>query len=113
MGMRFIVNLVVGTLAVVIASYIVPGVEVQSMTTALFVALVLGFLNAFVKPLLVILTLPITILTLGLFYFALNALLVLLVSSLIPGFQVQGFIVALVFSFILTIVHSLLNALTK
>ncbi len=111
--MGFLINLIVTTLAVVISSYLIPSVRVDSLTTALVVATVLGLLNAFVKPVLTILTLPITILTLGLFAFIINALLILLVSSLVPGFQVDGFWSALLFSLVLSIISSLLGLLTK
>ncbi len=107
--MKLIIKLATATFAVFIASYVIPNVEVDSVVTALIVAVVLGVLNTFIKPLIVLLTLPITILTLGIFYFVINALLVMLASQLIPGFFVGSFIAALLFSFGVSLVNSFLN----
>lgn len=96
-------------LVIFILSYMLPGIIVSGFITALAVALVLGLVNAFIKPILVILTLPITILTLGLFMFVINALLVLLVSAVVPGFQVAGFWSALLFSIIFSLAMSILK----
>src|SRR6185503_4945204 len=111
--MRFFVRLIVTALAVVIAAYILPGVRVDGGLTAIVVAAVLSLLNAFVKPLLVILTIPITVVTLGLFLLVINALMILLVDKLVSGFEVDGFWYALLFSIVLTIVVSLLNNLVR
>src|SRR6185503_1818337 len=111
--MRFFVRLIVTALAVVIAAYILPGVRVDGGLTAIIVAAVLALLNAFVKPLLIILTIPITVITLGLFLLVINALMILAVAGIVHGFQVDGFWYALLFSIVLTIVVSLLNALVK
>ena len=111
--MRFLVRLIITALAVVIAAYILPGVKVEGGLTAFLVAAVLSLLNAFVKPLLVILTIPITVVTLGLFLLVINALMILAASSLVGGFTVDGFWSALLFSIVLTIVVSLLNMLVK
>jgi putative membrane protein len=75
------------TLAVIITSYILPGINLEDFWTALIVAIVLGLLNAFLRPLLIILTIPVTILTFGLFLLVINALLILLASRLVPGIQ--------------------------
>jgi putative membrane protein len=111
--MRFIVRIIVTALAVVISSYILPGVNVDGGLTALMVASVLALLNAFVKPLLIILTIPITIFSLGLFLLVINALMILAVAEIVKGFHVDGFWYALLFSIVLTIVVSLLNNLVK
>lgn len=111
--MRFIVRIIITALAVVICSYILPGVSVEGGLTALIVAAVLALLNAFVKPLLVILTIPITIFTLGLFLLVINALMILAAAEIVKEFQVEGFWYALLFSIVLTIVVSLLNALVR
>ncbi|HLG34350.1 MAG TPA: phage holin family protein [Bacteroidia bacterium] len=111
--MRFIVRIIITALAVVISSYILPGVSVDGGLSALIVAAVLALLNAFVKPLLIILTIPITIFTLGLFLLVINALMILAAAELVNGFHVSGFWAALLFSIVLTIVVSLLNALVK
>lgn len=109
--MRFLINLLVGGLAVFISAYILPGVSVDSFLTAIFVAVVLGLVNAFIKPLLIILTLPVEILTLGLFIFVINAVLVLLVAAIVPGFKVSGFWTALIFSIVLSLVSWFLQSL--
>ena len=111
--MRFFVRLIVTALAVVIASKILPGVEVRGGLTAVVVAAVLALLNVFVKPLLIILTIPITVFTLGLFLLVINALIILLAARIVDGFHVDGFWYALLFSIVLTIVVSLLNALVR
>ena len=107
------VNLIVSTLAVLISAYILPGVKVDGFLTAIVVAVVLGIVNTFIKPILLLLTFPLTILSLGLFYFVINALMVLLVSAIVPGFKVSGFFWALIFSLVLSIVSSFLNSLAK
>jgi putative membrane protein len=107
------VNLIVSTLAVLISAYILPGVKVDGFLTAIVVAVVLGIVNTFIKPILLLLTFPLTILSLGLFYFVINALMVLLVSAIVPGFKVSGFFWALIFSLVLSIVSFFLNSLAK
>lgn len=111
--MRFIVRIIITALAVVIASYILPGVNVDGGLTAILVAVVLSLLNAFIKPLLIILTIPITVVTLGLFLLVINALMILAVAEIVHGFHVGGFWYALLFSIVLTIVGSLLNSLVR
>ncbi|MBI2010456.1 MAG: phage holin family protein [Candidatus Chisholmbacteria bacterium] len=106
-----LVRLLINTLAVLVSAYIIPGVKVDSYFTALVVAVVLGILNAIVKPILVFLTLPITIVTLGLFILVINTLLVLLASSLVPGFRVDSFLTAFIFSLVLALVGSFLGSL--
>jgi putative membrane protein len=112
--MGIIISLLINALAIFIAaSYIIPGVHVDSFMTAVIVAVVLGVLNAFLKPILVIFTLPITIITLGLFTFVINAILVLLASQFVPGFKVDGFLTALLFSLVVSIISAILGALVK
>ncbi len=111
--MNIIVRVLIQTVAIFIAAYILPGVEVDSLTTTLIVAIVLGVINVFLKPILVLLTLPITLVTFGLFIFVINALLVLLVSSLVSGFYVDGFLWALLFSIIVSLVSAFLESLSK
>ncbi len=109
--MKFLLQLVISTLAVLISSYVLPGVNIEnnSFLTALMVAAVLSFLNAVVKPIMIILTIPVTIFSFGLFLFVINALMIMLASRLVEGFHVNGFWWALLFSFILSIVTSLLQ----
>ena len=87
---------IVSAITIVLVAKLVPGFRVDSFTTALIVALVLGLINAFIKPVILILTLPINILTLGLFTFVINALLLILVSKFIQGFAISGFVPALI-----------------
>lgn len=107
--MNFILKLLTSTLAVIITTYVLPGVDVDNFLIALLVAVVLSFFNAFLKPLLIILTLPITILTLGLFLLIINALIIILTDAIVPGFHVDGFLWALAFSIILSLVMMLLE----
>lgn len=109
--MYIIANWIVSALAILVTAYVLPGVHIEGFTTALVVAVVLGIVNAIIKPILFILTLPITILTLGLFTLVINAIMVLLVNSLVKGFTVDGFGWALLFSLVLSIVNSFLHKL--
>lgn len=109
--MGLIVRLLLSTLAVVIGAYLIPGVSVDSIVTALIVALVLGLLNAIVKPILVILTIPVTILTLGLFLLVINVIIIYIADYLIPGFAVAGFFPALIFSIVLAVIGWILNSI--
>ncbi len=108
-----ILRFLVSGLAVLLTSYLLPGVNVTHFGYALLVALVLGIVNTLVKPILVVLTIPITIVTMGLFLLVINALMILLVDALTPGFEVDGFWWALAFSLILSVVNSLLGGLTE
>lgn len=106
--MSSLTKLLLNTLAVLVAAYVVPGVQISGFFAALVVAIVLSLLNTFVKPILVLLTLPITILTLGLFVLVINTLIVFFASSLVPGFAVSSFLSALLFSLVLSLVSSVL-----
>jgi len=107
--MKIILHWLLRAVAVLITAYLLPGVILKSFFVALVVAVVLGFFNTILKPILVVLTLPINILTLGLFTLVINAGLVLLASNVVPGFQVSDFLTALFFSVILWLVDSVLN----
>src|SRR3990167_8780826 len=111
--MKFLVDLLIRALVLLLTAYLVPGFKIDSYTTAVIVALVLAILNLLVKPLLIILTLPATILTLGLFLFVINAILLLMASALIRGFEVESFGTALIASIVITLISSLLNVLIK
>lgn len=111
--MKIVIRLFIQTVAIVIAAYILPGIIIENLSTAILVAIILGVVTTFIKPVLVILTLPITLLSLGLFIFVINGVLVLLVSLIIPGFKVDNFLWALLFSLIVTLVSSFLNKLNK
>lgn len=106
--MKLILKIVLTAVAVLVIAHFLPGVSVVNFTNALIVAVVLGILRVTVKPILVILTLPVTILTLGLFLLVINALIILLADNLIDGFHVTGFWIALLFSLILSIFQSIL-----
>ncbi|QED38051.1 phage holin family protein [Antarcticibacterium arcticum] len=106
--MRFIIRLLLTAVVVVLLAKFLPGVAVASYGTAIIVAIVLALLNLIVKPILVLFTLPVTIITFGLFLLVINAVIILLVDAFIPGFNVDGFWVALIFSLLLSIVQSLL-----
>lgn len=89
--MKVILKLLITTVAILLVAYFVPGVTVDGFYTAFIVALVLGLINITIRPLLILLTLPITVLTLGLFTFVINGALFWLVSTVIKGFNVSGF----------------------
>ena len=111
--MKFLAQLIVSALAVIIASMILPGVHVDNALTAIIVAAVLAFLNAIVKPVLVILTIPITIFTMGFFLLVINALIILLAAKIVDGFHVNGFWIALLFSLLLTLVTGVFESLAN
>jgi putative membrane protein len=108
MLMNYILKILLSAFAVLVIGYILPGVQVDSYVTAIIVAFVVGLLFSILKPILVILTLPVTILTLGLFLFVINAALILLANSWIDGFSVSGFWTALLFSILLSVFESVL-----
>jgi len=99
-----IIHWITSVVAILIAAYLIPGVHV-TLLGAVVLAVVLGIFNVFLKPLLTILTLPITILTLGLFSLVINALLVMLADVLIPDFAIGGFWIALLFSIVVSLVN--------
>ncbi len=102
-------NWIISALALLVVSRYVPGFHVNSFTTALVVAIGLGIINALIKPIILILTLPINILTLGLFTFVINALLLLLVAKLVPGFTIDGFIPALIGAVVLWLISTIVH----
>ncbi len=111
--MPFIPKLLLTSVAILIAGYFLPGIHVDSFWTALVVALVLSFLNVFLKPLMVLLTIPFTVITFGLFLLVINAVIILIASSWVNGFKVDGFWWAMIFSIILSFISSLLESLVK
>jgi putative membrane protein len=111
--MTLIIKWLIMVLAIVISSYLIPGVSVAGFWSALWLALFLGIVNVLVRPILILITLPINILTLGLFTFVINALLILLAASVIKGFSVSGFWIAMLFSIVLSIVSYLINVLIR
>jgi putative membrane protein len=111
--MNLIIRLLLNALAVFVLANILNGVDVDGYLGAIIVAIVLSLLNLLVKPILVILTLPVTIITLGLFLLVINALIILLADKLIDGFSVDGIWVAILFSILLSILQSLLQSFFK
>ncbi|UCG39203.1 MAG: phage holin family protein [bacterium] len=111
--MPLIIRWFVYALAIAIAAYILPGVHLKGVFAALVTAMILGLANGIVRPVLFVLTLPLTVLTLGLFIFVLNALMVLLAASIVPGFEVAGFWWAVLFSLALSVVMFFLGELTE
>lgn len=109
--MRLLAIWIVNALALLALPYVVPSVQVASFGTALIVALVLGLINAVLRPLLILLTLPVTLLTLGLFIFVINALLFQLAGNLVEGFNVSGFWPALLGSIAYSLISWVLSAL--
>lgn len=111
--MKLIVKLLLYAVAILITSYLLPGVHVEDFTSAFILAGVLALLNITIKPLLIILTIPFTVITLGLFLIVINALIILLADSIIPGTNIDGFWWAVLFSFIVSILNGIFSGLTK
>jgi putative membrane protein len=109
--MRFLVRVVLNGIAIVVAAYFVPGLQLAGPGAALIAGAILGFVNAIVRPVLFLLTLPVTLLTLGLFIFVLNAACLGLTAALVPGFDIEGFWGAFFGALIVTIVSWILNGL--
>lgn len=107
--MGFVIRLFVNALALLIVSTVIPGIEVRGVLPALSAAFFLGLVNAILRPVIVLLTLPLTILTLGLFIPVINAFLLKLVSLMIQGFEVHGFWSAVFGAILLSLVSGLLN----
>ena len=110
--MRILIHVLVSSLAVFVTGRILPGVSIDSFGTAVAVAVVLGLVNATLRPLLLLLTLPINLLTLGLFTFVIIGGLVQLTSALVPGFHVANFWWALAFALVLAAINSFLQLLS-
>lgn len=107
--MKLLLKWIISALAILIAAYLVPGVIVSGFWAAFWIAAILAVINILIKPILIVFTLPINILTLGLFTFVINGLLVLFASSIVKGFQVEGFLVAMLFSIVLSVVNYVLS----
>ncbi len=108
---RLLVHLVVSALLLLLVSQLVTGIHIDGLGSALLAALVLGVVNFLVRPILVLITLPVTILTLGLFLIVVNALMLMLTSALVPGFRVAGFVPALVAAVLLGLFNLVVSAL--
>lgn len=106
-------QIVISGLAVIISAFILPGITVANFLTGIVIAALLALLNITIKPILIFLTIPITLVTLGLFLLVINALIVLIAAEIIPGFIVDGFWWAVLFSLILSVMNSLLGVSLK
>ncbi|MHC5354045.1 phage holin family protein [Myroides sp. LJL115] len=111
--MALIIRLLVTTAIVVFLCWLLPGVYVEGWTSALWVAVVMGLLNMFLRPVLIFLTLPATIITMGLFLLVINALIILLCAYFVSGFVVDGFWYAVLFSIVLTFCQSITNGIVQ
>ena len=109
----FLVKWFAMSIAVLAASYVLPGFEVTGVTAAIIVALLLGLVNIFIRPLLILLTLPMTIVTFGFFLLIINGLLLYFVAWMVNGFAISSFLSALIGSIFISIVSGLLNTLLK
>jgi putative membrane protein len=111
--MTWILKIIASALSVMLLAYILPGISIDSFGTAIVVVFVLTFCNLIIKPVLIFFTLPITIVTLGLFLLVINVIIINITDFLITGFQVNGFINALVFSFLLSFMNSFSSKLIE
>ena len=109
---KFILSILVLAVAVLVCAYILPGAHVSDYWTAVIVAIALAFLNNVVRPVLILFTIPVTVITLGLFLLVINALIILLADWMVDGFEVDGLLWALIFSLLLTFVKSVFNVIT-
>ncbi len=111
--MQLILVLLLNTLALLITTYIVPGFEVDNFQSALLTAIVLGVLNTFIRPVLAILTAPINFLTLGLFTFVINAVVLRLAELVVPGLSIEGWLTAILAAIVLSVISTALSHLLK
>ncbi|MGA1986384.1 MAG: phage holin family protein [Candidatus Sulfotelmatobacter sp.] len=109
--MRLLLNWVLSAVAVWIVAQVVPGIHVNGAVAALIAALAIGLINATLGALLKIITFPLTLLTLGLFWFVINAIMLELASAVVPGFQVHGFVAAFIGAIVLSLVNLVLKAI--
>lgn len=106
--MQLLIALVLNAVALIATTYVVPGVKVDNFTTALLAAVVLGVVNTFVKPVLSYLSAPVTTVTLGLFTFVINAVVLMLVSAIVPGLMIDGLVAAILGAVVLSVVSTVL-----
>ena len=110
---KFLAKTLITSVAVLAAAFLLSGIHIDSTITAILVAAVLGLLNSFIKPIFIILTIPITIFTLGLFLLVINILIIKWAAEIVPGFRVDGWFSALLFSFIVSIITSFIEGLIR
>ena len=111
--MKTIIHFLVSAIAILISAYLLPGVYVNGLITAFILAVILGVVNTFVRPVLVLLTLPLTVVTFGLFILVINALLIMFASYIVPGFTVAGFWYAFLFGIVLAAVDYVLQVFER
>lgn len=111
--MKVLGEWVLRALILLAAAYLVPGFRIDSVMSALVVVLVIGVLNLLLRPVLIIMTLPLTVLTIGLFTFVINAILLELASAFVPGFHIESFMTAIVASIVITLISALANRLFR
>jgi len=107
--MNLLTRTIISTISIMVVGYILPGVVVSSVYTAFVVAIILALLNSIVKPILIILTLPVTIITLGLFLLVINGVIVLIANHFINGFSVSGLFTAIIFSLLVSLINGILG----
>ena len=108
--MQILIALILNAAALVATTYIVPGFAVDNYTTAILAAIVLGVVNTFVKPALSFITAPLNVVTLGLFTFVINAVVLFIVSAVVPGLMIDGWIAAILGAIVLSVVSTVLNS---
>lgn len=111
--MQILLAIILNALALIITAYIVPGFNVSDFTTALLASIVLGIVNTFIRPVLAFVTIPLSLLTLGLFTFVINALMLFAVSYIVPGVVIEGWMAAILAAIVLSITSTVLNTLLK
>lgn len=111
--MQIIIALILNALALLLTAYIVPGFHVADFTTAILAAIVLGVVNTFIKPILSFITAPLNLVTLGLFSFVINALVLFIVSAVVKGLTIDGWLPAILGAIVLTVVSTILNSVFK
>ncbi len=111
--MKILGSLVINTVALLITAYLIPGFVVENLVAAVVAAFVIGVINTFIKPILQIIALPITFMTLGIFALVLNILLLWAAAYITPGFSIDGFLTAVIGSIVLSLTSAFLNLLTK
>lgn len=111
--MQIIVALLINAIALLFTAYLVPGFVIADFTSALLAAIVLGVVNTFIKPVLSFITAPLTVVTLGLFTFVVNAIVLFIVSAVVPGLQIEGWLPAILGAIVLSIISTILNSVLK
>ncbi len=111
--MNFVIKLLLSAISVLVSAYLLPGANVDGFLSAFVVAIFLALFSATLKPLLIILTIPVTVVTMGLFLLVINALMIMLADYLVTGFSVDGFWWALIFGIILAIVNGIFEAVSR